>query len=248
MKNINRNQGFTLVEIVITILVVGIISAVAIPSLKGFFADIKLNAATEEIATAIWYARNLAVKEEKEHRVTFSASENNFKVQRKEGVLIWSTVLNSFDKKDYMLDFDIDRHVKGVNIINANFGGITSVTFGSDVADPGRPADCGAVIIEYDNLKRIVTVSPITGRVKAGDLLIETGVVLSSSSPTQFTTDLTQSADDYFNGYTIIMTSGSNDCYAGEIIAYNGTTKEVTVDPGLSSIPVVGDTFAIAIF
>ncbi len=248
MKNINRNQGFTLVEIVITILVVGIISAVAIPSLKGFFADIKLNAATEEIATAIWYARNLAVKEEKEHRVTFSTSENDFKVQRKEGVLIWSTVLNSFDKKDYMLDFDTDRHVKGVNIINADFGMMTvSVTFGSDVEDPGRPTDCGTVIIEYDKLKRIVTVSPITGRVRAGDL-IETGVVVSGSSPTQFTADLTQSADDYFNGYTIIMTSGSNDCYAGEIIAYNGTTKEVTVDTGLSSIPVVGETFAIAIF
>ncbi|MBI5183412.1 MAG: prepilin-type N-terminal cleavage/methylation domain-containing protein [Nitrospinae bacterium] len=250
MKNINRNQGFTFLELMITILIMVIISAVAIPSLNGFFADMKLNIAGEGIATAIWYAQNLAVKEEKMHQVIFStvANGNDLMVQREEGG-IWSTVLNPFNKKDYIVDFDTDRDVKGVNITDADFGGTTSVIFGSDIEDPGRPSDCGDVIIEYGGNKRVITVGHITGKVMAGDL-IETGSVISDTgnSTTQFKTNLTKTTNGYFNGYTIIITS-NNDCYIREIADYDGTNRIITVDYDYPlSTPRGGDGFEIVGF
>ena len=247
MKNIYRNKGFTLIELMITIFIIGIISAVAIPSLNRVFADMKLNTAGEEIATAIWYTQNLALKEEKEHRVTFNTvgNGNDLSVQRAKGGT-WNTILNPFDKKNYTLDFDTDRQVKGVNIITADFGGITSVTFGSNIEDPGRPTDCGEIVIENDDLQRIVTVSPMTGKVKVGPL-IETGSV-NGTSPTQFDTDLTQSTDDYYNGYYIWMTTGTCACQNRRIIDYQGSNKTITVDPGFIGNPANGDSFVIVNF
>lgn len=57
-----RNKGFTLIELVITMTVVGILAAIAVPSYQGFLNSNRLTAATNEFVGDISLARVEAMK------------------------------------------------------------------------------------------------------------------------------------------------------------------------------------------
>jgi len=57
-----RNRGFTLIELVITMTVVGILAAIAVPSYQGFINSNRLTAATNEFVGDISFARVEAMK------------------------------------------------------------------------------------------------------------------------------------------------------------------------------------------
>ena len=57
-----RNRGFTLIELVITMTVVGILAAIAVPSYQGFINSNRLTAATNEFVGDISLARVEAMK------------------------------------------------------------------------------------------------------------------------------------------------------------------------------------------
>lgn len=58
-----RNNGFTLIELILVILILGIIAGVAVPSIRGIIDETTLDAATQEVVDALKYARNLAIQE-----------------------------------------------------------------------------------------------------------------------------------------------------------------------------------------
>jgi type IV fimbrial biogenesis protein FimT len=57
-----RNKGFTLIELVITMTVVGILAAIAVPSYQGFINSNRLTAATNEFMGDISFARVESMK------------------------------------------------------------------------------------------------------------------------------------------------------------------------------------------
>lgn len=57
-----KNSGFTLVELLITIVIVGVLLAVGIPSLKTFMKGNQLVASTNELVSAFNVARSEAIK------------------------------------------------------------------------------------------------------------------------------------------------------------------------------------------
>ena len=57
-----KNTGFTLVELLITIVIVGVLLAVGIPSLKTFMKGNQLVASTNELISAFNVARSEAIK------------------------------------------------------------------------------------------------------------------------------------------------------------------------------------------
>ena len=58
-----KNSGFTLVELMITIAIVGILAVVGIPSLKTFMQGSQLIASTNELVSALHIARSEAIKQ-----------------------------------------------------------------------------------------------------------------------------------------------------------------------------------------
>ncbi|WP_338461082.1 prepilin-type N-terminal cleavage/methylation domain-containing protein [Synechococcus elongatus IITB7] len=53
MTRTSRSQGFTITEILIVIIIVGILAAVATPSLAGFVGQQQTNQATSEVQASI---------------------------------------------------------------------------------------------------------------------------------------------------------------------------------------------------
>ena len=56
-------NGFTLIELILVILILGIIAGVAVPSIRGIMDETTLDEATQEVVNALRYARNLAIQD-----------------------------------------------------------------------------------------------------------------------------------------------------------------------------------------
>jgi type IV fimbrial biogenesis protein FimT len=70
----SRQRGFTLIELIVTIAVAGVLLALVIPSFTDFFAKRRVEGMATELATDLQYARSEAVARNREALVTFGTS------------------------------------------------------------------------------------------------------------------------------------------------------------------------------
>lgn len=70
---------------------------------------------------------------------------------------------------------------------------------------------------------------------------------INDSDPTasSFVTNLSNEVDDFYKNSVLTFTSGALNNQTRRISAYDGTTKEITLSPALTSAPGDGDTFTI---
>ncbi len=83
------------------------------------------------------------------------------------------------------------------------------------------------------------------------DILIGAMIVTQGSvndlvaSTTAFVSSLTNSTTNFYKNAVLTFTSGDLDGQSRRISAYDGSTKQITLDPALTSAPANGDTFTI---
>jgi len=73
-------KGFTLIEILIVIGVIGIIVVISIPAYRQFQPTLQLNGAVRGLVTDLRYAQQLTVTEQKEHCVRFFPNDKEYKI------------------------------------------------------------------------------------------------------------------------------------------------------------------------
>lgn len=73
-ESLRRNTGFTLIELMVTLSVMAILLAIAVPSFQSFMLNNRLAASTNDLASALAMARSEAVK--RATRVTVCKSAN----------------------------------------------------------------------------------------------------------------------------------------------------------------------------
>ena len=179
MKESRKKAGFSLFEMMIAVLILGIIATIALPSFKSGADQSRLAAATEEIVTALEYARLFALTSNTQCRVTIDATADTVLVQRfqytanflgsetqlpKAGVEGGSfvTMAHPFNRgASYYTVFANEDRFKGVDIYSSVFGAGNFVTFGA----LGAPSTAGTVTLSLGSRQATVSVNGTSGTV-----------------------------------------------------------------------------------
>jgi type IV fimbrial biogenesis protein FimT len=77
MNNITEEQGFTLLELMVTLAVVAILIMFGVPSMRDFTLNARLSAQSNEFITGIQLARGAAIKQQRNASICISTTYSN---------------------------------------------------------------------------------------------------------------------------------------------------------------------------
>ena len=89
------DRGFTLIELIIVIAVVGVTSALAAPGIADWMDTYRLKKASRQLATDLQFSRMRAISEKREYSVSFDADNKRytlFKGNNAAGSTAWTQV------------------------------------------------------------------------------------------------------------------------------------------------------------
>jgi type IV fimbrial biogenesis protein FimT len=73
-----RSSGFTLIELVVVLAVVGILLGVGVPALMSYGDSTGVRATAKQITADMWLARQKAVATSRPHSILFDPGENSY--------------------------------------------------------------------------------------------------------------------------------------------------------------------------
>lgn len=76
------SRGFTLIELMIVIGIIGLMSAVALLGWRGYQDNVNLRTAARDITTDISTCKQRAISEGVQYRITFSTTLNNYIIEQ----------------------------------------------------------------------------------------------------------------------------------------------------------------------
>ena len=176
-----RQIGYTLVELSVVVLIVAVVAAAVIRSQTSADVAPTLDAAAEEVAAALRFARSEAVRTGEPHGVIASTSSQQVQVYLLDEAVsppvVKYTVRHPVDKKLYDLNFATDTMLEPVTVTSAVFwySGVllpqSFVGFNPDGTPKYNSSGTivmltsGAITLAAGGDTRMVSVAPMTGRV-----------------------------------------------------------------------------------
>lgn len=154
MRYVSRGAGYTLVELMVTVALVGVIAGMAAPAFYGVVAHYRLETVAWEIAVNIRHVQQRAITDSHAgYKIAFVLDREYYRIH-----------LNAEKPMEY------ERHEMppGIDLESTTFGQVSSsvreLTFGVK----GNPLPGGGTITLHSSNGeyRYVIVTPVTGRVR----------------------------------------------------------------------------------
>ena len=140
MVRIMRKDGFTLIELMVTISILGILVSIAIPGFSRWLPGYRLKSATRDVYSNMQLAKMGAIKANADWAIVFNAASDNYLVCSDKGVdNIWSTTAdNAIEKTVSLANYESGvgyGHGSATDDIpNNGAPPADNITYGSDVA------------------------------------------------------------------------------------------------------------------
>jgi prepilin-type N-terminal cleavage/methylation domain-containing protein len=176
-------RGFTLVELIIVVLIVGIVVALGYPALTGSVVDARLYAATSAVATAFEFAQLSAAASGRPCRVTVNVAAETVAIEQLaytniadildpavteieeddiESATVYAAMEDPMKRgSDYVVDFSSSDWFGGVDLSTAAFGTGNTVVFN----ERGTPSEGGQVALTCGGREVAIAVDALTGKV-----------------------------------------------------------------------------------
>ena len=135
-NNLNySSSGFTLLEVLVAIVIVGILSAIIAPSWLAFVNTQQLNKANDTILAALQEAQRQAKKTKRSYSVSFRKNQDNDKIieyaiyptKKLDGEDIESNKINIWKPLGKELGINPEKFLVGTNLIDKNKGNGDSI-------------------------------------------------------------------------------------------------------------------------
>jgi type II secretory pathway pseudopilin PulG len=173
MQSCGSQHGFTLMECVIIVLILGIVGMVGIPQFKGLTSEVRLNEAAAELISGLHYARSLAVEHQRPFGIRADVAGNWFAafdgryhndpdahLNDLPPVGAYGVVFHPLSKTPYTKD--LDTIYDGVQILTVPVGG--EIRFYPD----GHSSETASLFeIQLGDEKRTISVDGTTGQIDA---------------------------------------------------------------------------------
>jgi len=113
-----RLQGFTLLELIFTLSLIGILCSIAIPAFSSWLPDYKLKIAVRDLYSNMYLVKMLSIKESNKYQIVFNTSgKGSYRIVRPDG-----TTEKTIDFMNYDQGGDI-RYGKGNAVEDAKGSG-----------------------------------------------------------------------------------------------------------------------------
>lgn len=153
-------RGFTLIELVMVIVIVGILAVIAIPRFESFYAA-KLDGAVKKVVSDIRYTQQLAVVRHTDSRIVFDLDNDSYVVEEEvpQGSGNWVSATDPFTRATFSVNFTNHSQYKGIDIQDGS--GTRAFQFNW----LGESSLGGLVTFVYQGRSRIISITANTGRV-----------------------------------------------------------------------------------
>lgn len=170
-SNVHRTRGFTLVEILCVVVILGIASAMIIPQL-GTRDDLVVSSAARVLMSDLIYAQNRAIATQQRQFVQFTGQQYTVMARTTDSDPLVA-ITHPITKENYAYTFGAPASgLANVTLTSANFGGPTIMGFdelGSPFAYDAGPntitplATPGTIVLTAGAISLTVSIEPYTG-------------------------------------------------------------------------------------
>ncbi len=183
LSKLQLSAGFTLIEVGLVVMVMGIIATISLPALNSTLQGNRLRGAADEVVTALEYAQLTAMTSGLKMRVSVSPTLDTIYVRRYEtaadlftggdelaaGVVeseTWEYVEYPLKKGvDYVIDLKGEDRFMGVDITASDFDTLDPAYFDAS----GIPSHGGTATLALGGSQIIITMDALTGKVSVSD-------------------------------------------------------------------------------
>ena len=176
-----KAPGFTLLEILIVVLIVGILAAAGFPSMQSTLKDSRLSTASDEVLLTLEFARTSAAGSGRPTRVTIDADADTILVEQiRYAADVMDTSATQLGEaaveslayvplhhplqrsREYRINIAQKPRFAGVEILHSSFGPDSAVIFDG----LGTPSKGGSVTVSVDGQSVEISLDALSGRVE----------------------------------------------------------------------------------